>query len=129
MLKKTDLTENHLFVGVFLIEPKILRKIGKHVLQVRCRCFHFVFEGLFSDSPFLRLSRQKTDAYVKKKMGKKLVSDYLNAVLRAALNKFRNEYSLSRREESSKHKLSDCLLACVSALYWLVQKVIRMEED
>ena len=27
--------------------------------------------------------------------------------------------SLSRREESSKHKLSDCLLACVSALHWL----------
>ena len=26
-------------------------------------------------------------------------------------------YSLSRREESSKHKLSDCLLACVSALH------------
>ncbi len=24
-------------------------------------------------------------------------------------------FSLSRREESSKHKLSDCLLACVSA--------------
>jgi hypothetical protein len=30
--------------------------------------------------------------------------------------------SLSRREESSKHKLSAWLLACVSALHWLVRE-------
>jgi len=31
-------------------------------------------------------------------------------------------YSLSRREESSKHKLSDWLIDCMSALQWLVEE-------
>jgi len=65
-IKSID-NQNCRFAELIEDEQNILREIGKRMVAIRSRYFQLVFEGIFSDVPFLKSPRHKVQILLQQK--------------------------------------------------------------